>query len=149
MEKKIARWRWKRSERGVTRRMAMRSIYRCVSGWILDGKKGGKDKKRGETCNPNRSRQQTQRNITQSRINSLDNQVRIQLHANPNTHNTKVHNQQRIQSPIQKHREQIPQRPCRRVIHALQVMVVHDGVSAFQRRRGSRHPAHDPGAFRR
>jgi hypothetical protein len=34
----------------------------------------------------------------QRRVDSLDNQVRVQLHANTNTHNTKVHNQQRIQS---------------------------------------------------
>jgi hypothetical protein len=102
---------------------------------------GGKGKK---TYNPNRSSQQTQLNITQRRVNSLNNQIRVQLHPNPNTNNTKIHHQQRIKPPVKKNTHQIPQRPRRRVIHPFQIMVMHQRIRALQRWPRARHPAHGP-----
>lgn len=85
-----------------------------------------------KTYYPNRGSQQTQIHTTEVGVDGLDNQVGIQLHSDAHTHNTKVHHQQRPQSPVQEHGEEITHRPRSRVVHPLHVMVMDHRILALQ-----------------
>ena len=95
-----------------------------------------------QTYDPNRSSQQTQINTTEVGVDGLDDQVGVQLHSDAHTNNTKVHDQQGPQSPVQEHSEEIPHRPGSRVIHPLHIMVMDHRILTLQRGLTVRNPAH-------
>lgn len=94
-----------------------------------------------KTYDPNRRKQQTQLDARQLRIRRLDDHRPVVLHPDPDPHDAEIHHQQRPQPPVQEHAHQVPQRPLRPVVHALQVVVVDLSVTALQRGRASGYPS--------
>lgn len=97
----------------------------------------------GETHNPDRREEQADSHAAVIRVDGRDDDTPIQLRANANAHHAKVHHDQRPQPPVNQHQAQVPPGPRPRVVHALQLAVMHQRILSGQRLRRRRKEAHD------
>jgi hypothetical protein len=112
---------------GVTRRIAQKSICQSQN-HLLEA-----EKYRPETHHPDRREQQADLHAGELGVDGRDDDVPVQLGANADADNPKVHQYQGPQPPVDQHVPQIPQVPRPRMIDPPQVMVMHDGILPLQR----------------
>lgn len=84
------------------------------------------------TYDPDGCKQQAQLNSSKVGVDALDDDGAIQLRADADTNDAKVHQGQGPQSPIDQDVAEVLERPGPGVVDALEVLVVYDGVFAGQ-----------------
>lgn len=74
-------------------------------------------------------------------VDGFDDHCGVALDADADAYYTEVHDEEGPQAPVEEHAEEVLERPCRAVVHALQVMIVDFSVPAGQRRGAAREPS--------
>ena len=94
-EKKNGRSRWKRSEMGVTRRMAIKSIYEDYIRTRREYSIG-----KIQAYNPNGCKQQAELYPSELGIDASDDDCPVKLGSDTDTNDTEVHKRERPQAPV-------------------------------------------------
>lgn len=92
------------------------------------------------TYHPNRRKQQANRDAAEVRVDGSNDDAPIQLRANTNTHDSKVHEHQGPHTPVNQDIPQILHVPRSGVIHPLEILIMNQGVLARQRLGARRQP---------
>lgn len=92
------------------------------------------------TYHPNRREQQANRDAAEVRVDGSNDDAPIQLRANTNTHDSKVHEHQGPHTPVNQDIPQILHVPRSGVIYPLEILIMNQGVLARQRLGARRQP---------